>query len=295
MKRILVTTDFSPLSWKALPVAALIAKFFADERPSITLAVVEDQSFISSDSAPWASEESPKDRLEYLRLKFLSDFPSNISLLTKNGGVPEAITEHAKNTNTEMIVLASHGRSGLKRLLAGSVAERVVAYAPCPVLVVPAAEDVPEPSDVYRILVTTDLSEESEAAFSTARELYNACGSDCARMTILHVVENMTRATFGVSLGSSQENIYRDLESAARAQLTDMSAKHFPGLPVMTAVVRSALPRIPALLEYIGSHNADLIVSARHGSSGLEHALFGSFTRALISSSHRNVLIVPVQ
>ena len=48
----------------------------------------------------------------------------------------EAITKLAKEQKADMIVLGSHGRTGLRRLLMGSVAEKVIGYAPCPVLVV---------------------------------------------------------------------------------------------------------------------------------------------------------------
>ena len=48
----------------------------------------------------------------------------------------EAITKLAKEQNADMIIIGSHGRTGLRRLLMGSVAEKVIGYAPCPVLVV---------------------------------------------------------------------------------------------------------------------------------------------------------------
>ena len=292
MKHLVVTTDFSPLSWKAIPMARMFAELFSGESPLITLLAVDESRLLGKDT-PWWPNEPLFRRLEDLRGRFLSGVNARSEVIARNRSVSEDIAEYARVNRADMVVLASHGRSGVKRLLAGSVAERVVAFADCPVLVVPAAEEAQPVSDVYRIVVTTDLSEESELAFPLARKIYQACGSQRGQLSVVHLAEDVTRATFGMTFGASQEKICTDIDTVSRERLSELTAKHFPGLPVMPFVLRANLPRIPALLQYIGSHNADLIITARHGASGLAHALFGSFTRALISSSHRNVLIVP--
>ncbi|MEW6587059.1 MAG: universal stress protein [Nitrospirota bacterium] len=72
--------------------------------------------------------EEIKERAELMRVKAEG--------LVKEGEPHEVITSAAKESEAGIIVMGSHGRTGLKRLLMGSVAERVLGYAPCPVLIV---------------------------------------------------------------------------------------------------------------------------------------------------------------
>ena len=139
LKSILVPLDFSETSQKALPYALKFAEQFGAK---ITLlAVVEP--FVSPDFAAFPLVMEPEkvmratqDRLDTLITK--AGLPARLieKTLVRHGSPFLEITEAARTLKVDMIILTTHGHSGLKHVLMGSTAERVVRHAPCPVLVV---------------------------------------------------------------------------------------------------------------------------------------------------------------
>lgn len=139
LKKILVPTDFSAESAKALRYASLLAEQFGATICLIN--VVETPSFISDMDNVYVlpSEESragdARTRLIKLAREKIDELiPVNPQVRV---GTPfQEIVKAAKALQTDVIVIATHGYTGLKHVLLGSTAERVVRHAPCPVLVV---------------------------------------------------------------------------------------------------------------------------------------------------------------
>ena len=146
MKTVIVTTDLSEESKKAFPLAKSIAQALG---ASITLlAVVEDPAqaaFAYAMEFPAYPDPAVHQQvlqkvttdLAALKTQHFAGVSCQTSVAEAMGSVAVEICEFAKKNSAEMIVLSSHGRSGITRLLIGSVAERVIREAPCPVLVVP--------------------------------------------------------------------------------------------------------------------------------------------------------------
>jgi universal stress protein A len=158
IRRILVPLDFSPSSDRALAYArALAAEFGAS---LYLLHVIEDRLM----TGPWPTEiylgELPKVREDLLKdserhmLECLESLAAGGTQATGEvliGGPSHAIVEQANANNADLIVMGTHGRTGITHLLIGSVAERVIRHAPCPVFVVrerKAAEGSLAPSAV---------------------------------------------------------------------------------------------------------------------------------------------------
>ncbi|WP_251981092.1 universal stress protein, partial [Salinibacter ruber] len=96
-----------------------------------------------------------------------------------------AIVEQATEHDMDLVVMGTHGRQGMDRLLSGSVAEEVVRQAPCPVFTVLADdEDAPARTPIDRVLVPVDLSEQSPLVVDHATALADAYG---ASIDLLHV------------------------------------------------------------------------------------------------------------
>ena len=141
VKKILAPTDFSELSKIGIGYAFEIAR---DTSAEVIVYHVID---FSNEWADKGGEGMVRpDLLEHCqkRLKaFLADnFAESINLVevrpvVEIGGPVQNITEKAKEEETDMIVISTHGRTGLDHIILGSVTEKVVARAPCPVLVVP--------------------------------------------------------------------------------------------------------------------------------------------------------------
>lgn len=148
MKRILATTDLSQDSEKALPTAAKTAKLLGAE--VVLLAVVEDvtkSALAFSMDYPIHPDpslqkqiiEKLKKDLEVLKAKHFAEVSCKTLVVETLGGVSEEIIAVADKEKVDLILMGSHGRSSLSKLLLGSVTERVLHYAKCPVMVVPRA------------------------------------------------------------------------------------------------------------------------------------------------------------
>jgi universal stress protein A len=135
LKKILVPVDFSDCSNKALVYATALAKQFGAELTLINVvqSYPPPPEMIMLESNVDAIEYGRKE-LEVLRLAVGDATPCEVLLRT---GVPHAeITRAATELDSDLIVLSTHGNTGVSRVILGSTAERVVRHAPCPVLVV---------------------------------------------------------------------------------------------------------------------------------------------------------------
>ncbi len=135
--RVLVPTDFSDQSCKAVEVA--LAMVVRPEQLTVLHVATPMSAFAAGDPAIiWetVSDESRSEHLhQLLRNRFSEEKYNSVKLEVLFGSPAEEIANYAQNNQTELIVLPSHGRTGLARLMIGSVAERVVRLAHCPVLV----------------------------------------------------------------------------------------------------------------------------------------------------------------
>ncbi len=143
---ILCPVDFSKISDNALPYAKEMAR---NSGAKIILLNVIGENFtdpygietISIDH-PERSKKDAEAKLEKLAATLKSELEnSEIATKVVQGNATEVIVNTAKEANADLIIMASHGRTGLGRLLMGSVAEWVFRNAPCPVLMVKSAEE----------------------------------------------------------------------------------------------------------------------------------------------------------
>jgi nucleotide-binding universal stress UspA family protein len=147
-QRITYATDFSPASLAAFPHALRLARLAGAEltilyvlpsalSPFIDGGYVPQEVWDQIDAGVRAQAGSEMDRL--LKQAVEAGVHATASLVET--GVPaDEIVRAAEQTKTDLLVLGTHGRTGVARLVLGSVAARVVATAPCPVLTVRAAE-----------------------------------------------------------------------------------------------------------------------------------------------------------
>jgi nucleotide-binding universal stress UspA family protein len=137
LKTILVPTDFSLCSEKALTYAISIARRYGAK---IYLVHVSQVQFYANEYAYLPIEDAAMCDAATSRLDKFAAGKINPELLAKTivrNGVPfDEIVKTARELDTDIIVISTHGHAGLKHALIGSTAERVVRFAPCPVLVV---------------------------------------------------------------------------------------------------------------------------------------------------------------
>lgn len=138
IRDILVPIDFSESSKKAMRYAARFADQFGAR---LALVYVHEPAVAPGLAMIMASED---DEATAAAKRLLGDLASEIGIprrqvartLVRTGAPWNEITDAARTLQIDLIVLSTHGRTGLKRALLGSTAERVIRHAPCPVLVV---------------------------------------------------------------------------------------------------------------------------------------------------------------
>lgn len=150
IERILLTTDFSDESYTAFPFyRSLVDQLGREQLSCFVLCVLEDMasansSFFLGSAVIEASgmmkkaEAGSKQALEKLCQEKLAGYFDTQQVVTSQTSVANTILDFAEEQNIDLIVIASRGRSGFKKMLLGSTAEKILHHAKCPVLVVPS-------------------------------------------------------------------------------------------------------------------------------------------------------------
>lgn len=142
-KRILVTLDQSELAEKALPDAVAVAEAMdAEVELLCVVPVVNDEAMAAAGTAfDWqAATEEAQQYLDGICIR-VQEGGLSCQATVRQGDITEEILRHAEETDCGLIVMSTHGRSGLGRWVYGSIADRVLRYAQVPVLLVRAAEN----------------------------------------------------------------------------------------------------------------------------------------------------------
>jgi nucleotide-binding universal stress UspA family protein len=211
------------------------------------------------------------------------------------GRPAEAIVSYAAEQDIDLIVMGTHGRQGVTRMLVGSVTEAVVRRAPCPVLTVHSIRAEPVEVDAAgaherraalmfaprQVLVPTDFGDASVTALRYARAFAQAFGSS---LHLLHVRDN----AFMRAMVADP----RDLGSARLHNLHQLLTDHDRCVLQARAVVEVSDNPAEAILEYARSAAIDFIVMGTHGRTGMDRALTGSVAEQVIRSAPCPVLTV---
>jgi nucleotide-binding universal stress UspA family protein len=188
-KNILLATDFSEVSRRALPYAAAIASRYGSK--IYLVHVIPPGARMSMPIEPFPPEleddrvKAGREMMDFLRGDPLGGIPREVVL--EQGPIRDALSSLIQRGDIDLLILGTHGRGGLKKVFLGSVAEELFRLAPCPVLTVgpavPAA--AAGPKEIRRILFATDFGPASLNALHYAISFAN---ESKARLTLLHVV-----------------------------------------------------------------------------------------------------------
>ena len=285
VERLLLSTDGSEYSEGAVREAIKLAKRCSSELWAIS--VVETNPEFEA-LAPQIAEKAGKtarELVEALQARAKKEGVECTGIVHQGEDSYKYIVDEAVKNRISMIVMGRRGRTGLKRLMMGSVTSRVIGHAPCNVLVVPRAAKV----EFKNILVATDGSKYSAAAASEAIGLAKRNGS---KLTVISVVpsELMTPTDIEFSMPQRELIAKKEMHEAEKNAKAVKDAAQKEGVAVQ-AFVMSGKPS-DAIIETAREKGADLIVQGSHGRTGLEKLLMGSVTERVIVLSTCAVLVV---
>jgi len=200
-------------------------------------------------------------------------------------GVPyEAILDYAAEADVDLVVMGTHGRTGVERYLLGSVTEKVVRLSDAPVLTVKSEDDGGVTYPYTDVLVPTDGSEGAEAAIDPAVDVARTYD---ARVHALSVIDTMA---MGVDVRSAA--ILDALEESARSAVESVEAHAArASVSAVETEVRHGNP-YRAIRSYVDDHDVDLVVMGTHGRSGVERYLLGSVAEKTVRTSPVPVMTV---
>jgi nucleotide-binding universal stress UspA family protein len=191
-KNILFATDFSPAAAQAVPYIKKIAKHF--DADLLTLHVRPPAVNPMTEPGTWPTDidiEAAKAEDEKHSQELLDTFAGiRTRVLIEEGSIHSCLKAAIEKNNTDLVVIGTHGRTGLGKLILGSVAEEIFRTVSCPVLTVgPHSSAYRAASGPIReILYATDLSLESEGAGAYAVSLAQEFES---RLILLHVIPEL--------------------------------------------------------------------------------------------------------
>jgi nucleotide-binding universal stress UspA family protein len=221
-----------------------------------------------------------EDRVKALTGRASGDFEIRI----ESGSADSAILRVAEDVKATLVVTASRGLSGIARLLLGNVAERIVRYAHCSVLVARPHKKT------NKILVATDLSDPSLAAVSLAAE---AAQRSSAELVIVYALDVFPSPAMGLTVPFGgvpivpPPELVQQMRTGAEAALAALIERL--GIKAEGRVVEgdpaSAIIRTARQIE------ADLVVVATHGRTGLMRVALGSVAEKVVRGAHSSVLV----
>ena len=291
MKRILCPIDLSDISNHVADHASAMARWYGAQLTFLHVVA----GLPAMDVPPPALNAEERDRLVAGMRKAAAGVPSAVApefVVTEAESPYLGILERAADSPPDLLVLGTHGRSGVQRLFLGSVAEKVIRKASCPTLVVPPrAGDVSPTTPVQfrHILCAVDFSDCSLTALAQALCLVR---QTAAHLTLVHVIEippelreNAMAADFDV------DRIRAAAEAEALRRLRDL-VPHPSQLPARVTTVVEEGKAYREVLRTAADVNADLIVMGVHGRGTLDLVVFGSTTHHVIREAKCPVLIV---
>ncbi len=299
---ILVPIDFSPQSLKALEYACALGTALGG---TLHLLHVND---IAVDAPTLAPLFPPTPEINTKLLRRLESVTAKVSLPTRGcrshvraGKAFDEICQAARELGADLIVTATHGYSGIKRILLGSTTERIVQHSPSPVLVVREHEREFIASRqrktkrnqrrirLDRILVPTDFSEHSRYALTYALFFAEHFGAELILLNAVYPHYYATNPDFSLS------DYWPLLDEMRRAAKDDMKklvrSTSFGGVSFKTRIEEGH--PVQNILEIAAECGADLIVTSTHGRTGLEHVLIGSTAEQVVRYAGCPVLVVP--
>lgn len=275
MKKILVPTDFSTQAYNALKVAACIAK--KSENSEILLLHILDLPQQGTDSiqkgtpAPEVMffKNAAEQKLQELALSpIFADIKVSTSLILDRTAY--GVTKTAETNDVDLIVMGSHGASGVKEYFVGSNTQKVVRTSDVPVLVIKGNGD---DFKVHDLVFASDFTDNMKESFKKILRLHKMFN------TKLHLLMVNTPNSFKPTYVAEEilDEFLKDITE------TEYDLSIYNDLTVEKGV-----------LNYAKKVDSDLITIATHGRTGLSHFFNGSISEDLVNHSPISVLTLKI-
>jgi nucleotide-binding universal stress UspA family protein len=211
------------------------------------------------------------------------------TVIRLSGDPATGILEAEKELDVDLVVMATHGRTGIVHLLLGSVAEKVVRESRRPIFTTRRGEELPSTEPVQKILVPVDIAERSVTALTYARRIAE---QSKGAVYPLHIVPTEETDLLLRDVYQAREGTRANLvtaEKVAKQKLDELAKAHLSTVRYETVLHVSGDPA-KTILEVEKDVGAELVVMATHGFTGVFHLLLGSLTEKMVREAGCPVL-----
>ena len=300
IQNIVVPIDFSKMSMQAIEIARRLARRFG---ASIHLAHVRQFNYAADFVTP-APPAVPFSFMPYEQnqeqtvLKDLQKMAAECAISSPSchvltGAPPfDEICRFAQTIPANLIVMPTHGRTGLKHVFLGSTAERIVQHSPCPILVTRGSGVESKNGSRFRfktILVPVDFSSCSREGVRYAISFAKEFG---AKIILLHATYlgyiYSTEGTAIYDIPSLQKAAGKIAERKMRELVRTINFGDIKYEPVFT----EGSPVLD-ICAFAKDHDVGLIITSTHGLTGFKHVLIGSIAEQVVRHAPCSVLVVP--
>ena len=294
--RILCPTDFSDASAQAFEHAAFVARWYHARLTAMhaLMPLVTPVAVLAGPADSIVAEVERARQQIGLDSAAAARLGIDVDVVVETGEPTRCILNLAAALPADLIVMGTHGAGGFQHLILGSVTEKVLRQASCPVLTVPPRARTTANLPYQRLLCPVDFSDSSLAALGHARRFADESN---AELTVLHVLEwpwNEPPAPRLDELphreASSLAEFRRYEEAEARGRLDSLVCSMDARRPTKIEIRHGKAYR--ELLRLAEERQTDLIVMGVHGHNAVDLALFGSTTNQVVRQATCPVLTI---
>lgn len=296
INRILCPTDFSDASAQAFEHAATIARWYHAKLTAMhaLMPLVTPVAVVAGPADGVVAEVERARQQVGIDSAPATGLGIDVDVVVETGEPSRCILARAAALPADLIVMGTHGAGGFQHLILGSVTEKVLRKASCPVLTVPPRARTTGNLPYRQLLCPVDFSDSSLAALDLARRFAD---ESYAELTVLHVLEwpwnepppppfdELPRRE-----ASSLAEFRRDEEAEARGRLESLVGSMDARRPTRIEIRHGKAYR--ELLRLAAERQTDLIVIGVHGRNAVDLALFGSTTNQVVRQATCPVLTI---
>lgn len=288
IKKILVPVDFSKYSDRALNYALFLAEHYQADITLFHIVLlfhedIDEMAHLKDYEKFIKSKEQDSGKLLQQHCTDGEKRGINITSEMRRGiSAADSIIEFLEGNEFDLVVMGTHGRSGFKKWVYGSVAEKVVRLSPVPVLTTHHPSEKPV---IGKILAPVDFSDYSRSGLKAAGSIAKTFN---AEVHYLYSVEKEVHPAYYAASVESIFTVDRELKDRVQKRFKEFVGKE--GEEKHLVITEGKAHK--QITQYANENKIDLIVMATRGVTGLEHFLVGSTTERVVCLAPCPVLTV---
>jgi len=284
-KRLLVPLDGSELAERAIPYAQAIAKMRGSEVVLFTVSI-----------APAEQLDRPMKAYLEFKVKELQSLGIKASSAVTYGNVPEEIVGFAGKNGIDLIIISTHGYSGIKRWVLGSVARKILYGTGVQVLLVKSKAAKTSQVELKKILLPLDGSPFSETPIPFIEELTKGTNVEISLSLVCEppLVPSYGDHPINPTWEQHRDAVWKEERQQAADYIQKMKNRlEKGGLKVKAQVLPGELGRVAeTILQAAEKEKVDLIAMATHGRSAVSRWVYGGVANRIVEQSIQPVLLI---